>query len=83
MKIKNAWMVIGQLGRFLGQTEVPNGAVLVISLYPRMGLLFIELYSSLRDCKITYLHDMEQHMHFTRNCLIKSEDAPKLLLYIF
>lgn len=57
MKIKNAWMAIGQLGRFLGQTEVPNGAVLVISLYPRMGL-FIELYSSSKDCKITYVYDM-------------------------
>jgi len=58
MKIKNAWMVIRQLGRFLGQTEVPNGAILVISLYPSMGLLFIELYSSSRDCKITYVYNM-------------------------
>lgn len=57
MKIKNAYMVPGQLGRFLGQTEVSNGAVLVISLYPRMGLLFIEIYSSSRDCKSTCIYD--------------------------
>lgn len=55
MEIKNAWMVIWQLGRFLEQTEVPNGDVLVISLYPGMGLLFIELYSSSEDCK-QYTH---------------------------
>lgn len=57
MKIRNAWMVIGQLGRFLGKTKVPNGAALVISLYPRMGLLFIELYSPWRNCKIAYVND--------------------------
>lgn len=57
MKIRNAWMVIGQLGRFQGQTKVPNGAILVISLYPRMGLLFIELYRSWRNCKIAYVND--------------------------
>lgn len=57
MKIRNAWMVTGQLGRFLGQTKVPNGAVLIISLYPRMDLLFIELYSPWRNYKIAYVND--------------------------